>query len=90
MVVLKHIGVLSAAKIMALLGLVMGLVYGAFFSALLPAMPGVSTFAAMGAAALIIGGIIMGAIGGFIYGAVVAFLYNVFAGWVGGVEIELA
>jgi len=89
MSVIKHIGVLSAAKIMALLGLVFGLIYGAFFSALLPMMPGISAFAAMGAVALIIGGIIFGAIGGFIYGAVVAFLYNVFAGWVGGLQIDL-
>jgi hypothetical protein len=87
--VLKHVGVLSAAKIMALLGLVFGLIYGAFFSALLPMMPGVSAFAALGAVALIIGGILFGAIFGFIYGAVVAFLYNVFAGWVGGIQLDL-
>ena len=89
MSVLKHVGVLSTAKIMALLGLVFGLIYGVFFSALSPMMPGISSFAAMGAVALIIGGIIFGAIGGFIYGTVVAFLYNVFAGWVGGVQIDL-
>jgi len=90
MVVLKHIGVLSAAKIVALLGLVAGLVYGLFFSALMPLMPGISSFAAMGAVALVIIGIIFGAIFGFIYGAVVAFLYNVFAGWIGGIELDLA
>ena len=89
MSVLKHVGVLSVAKIRPSSGSSCGLIYGAFFSALLPMMPGVSAFAAMGAVALIIGGIILGAIGGFIYGAVVAFLYNVFAGWVGGVQIGL-
>ena len=31
--------------------------------------------------------VILGIIGGFILGAVIAFLYNVFAGWIGGVEI---
>jgi len=90
MVVLKHIGVLSAAKILALLGLVIGFIYGAFFSALMPVMPGISSFAPMGAVALIVGGIIFGAIFGFIYGAVVAFLYNVFAGWIGGIELDLS
>ena len=89
MSVLKHIGVLSAAKISALLGLVFGLVYAAFFSALLPMTPGLSSLGNMGTAALIIGGLIFGAIGGFIYGAIVSFLYNVFAGWIGGVQIDL-
>jgi len=89
MSVLKHVGVLSAAKIMALLGLVIGLIYGVIFSLLLPTIPRLAALAGMGAVALIIGGIVFGAIGGFIYGAVVAFLYNVFAGWVGGVQIDL-
>jgi len=89
MSVLKHIGVLSAAKIMALLGLVFGLIYGLFFSALAPMMPGLSSLAGMGSVAVIVGGIVGGAVGGFIYGAVASFLYNVFADWVGGVQIDL-
>ena len=89
MSVLRHIGVLSAAKIMALLGLVFGLIYGVFFSAFLPLIPRLSALAGMGTVAVIIGGIVFGAMAGFIYGAVVSFLYNVFAGWVGGVQIDL-
>ena len=89
MSVLKHVGVLSTAKITALFGILVGLIYGIFFSALLPMIPQFSSLAGMGTVALIIGGIIFGAIGGFIYGAVLAFLYNVFAGRVGGVVIDL-
>ena len=89
MSVLKHVGVLSVAKITALLGLVGGLIYGLFFSALLPLIPRLSALAGMGMVAVVIAGIVFGAIAGFIYGVVVSFLYNVFAGWVGGIQIDL-
>lgn len=97
MPVLTHVGVIPLAKISALFGLIMGLVYGillSFFAiASVSVMPGVSAPAATGAGvgvALILFTVIAGGIGGFIYGAVMAFLYNVFAGWIGGVELEIA
>ncbi|MDD1664939.1 MAG: hypothetical protein LUQ32_06255 [Methanomicrobiales archaeon] len=97
MSVLKHVGVLSVAKITALFGLVFGLVYGIIFavfaSTLLMIMPMASSLGAAGAggvgAVIVVLMAIAGAVGGFIYGAVVAFLYNVFAGWVGGVQVDL-
>jgi hypothetical protein len=91
---LRHVGVFSVAKISALIGLVLGLIMGIFYGALFAVLaPLMSTYSAMmgaGAIAMVIGGIILGAIFGFIYGAVLAFLYNIFADWVGGVEVELA
>jgi hypothetical protein len=67
----------------------MSLFFGFLFASLAPLMPGYAAMAGLGAVALIIGGIIGGAIWGFIYGAVIAFLYNIFAGWVGGVQLDL-
>jgi hypothetical protein len=92
--VLKHVGVMSVGKITALIGLVTGLLYGILFSvfagAMAAAMPGLG---AGGAGAF---GVVMvffmaigGLIGGFVYGVIMAFLYNIFAGWVGGVQIDL-
>jgi len=97
MSVLKHVGILSIAKITALFGLVFGLVYGIIFavfaSTLLMFMPMASSLGAAGAggigAVIVVLMAIAGAVGGFVYGAIVTFLYNVFAGWVGGVQIEL-
>jgi hypothetical protein len=95
--VLKHVGILSVAKITALLGLVFGLVYGILFAAyastLLMIMPLASSLGAAGAggvgAVIVVLMAIGGTVGGFIYGAVIAFLYNIFASWVGGVQIDL-
>jgi len=97
MSVLKHVGVLSVAKIAALFGLVFGLVYGIIFavfaSTLLMIMPMASSLGAAGAggvgAVIVILTAIAGAIGGFIYGGIIAFLYNAFAGWIGGVQVDL-
>lgn len=96
MSVLKHVGVLSVAKITALFGLLFGIIYGILFSlfavAFVTMMPGVSSLPAPGIGLGIVVIILIaigGAIGGFIYGAILAFLYNVFAGWVGGVELDL-
>ena len=96
MPVLVHVGVLSVARISALFGLVLGLVWGILLSVFAIAsasvMPGISAAegpsAWLGILVILIAAII-GAIGGFIYGAVMAFLYNVLAGRVGGVEVHL-
>jgi len=94
---LKHLGVLSVAKITALFGLLFGLVYGllialfaAAFVSLIPGLSGLGVAAAggIGIVLVIIMAVIM-AIGGFICSGVIAFLYNVFAGWAGGVELHL-
>ena len=96
--VLKKIGVLSAAKIAGVLyaaiGLCMGLVFAGLFS-LLPQMAPPSEgqmpawFGAMfGVGSIVILPIMYG-IMGFIGGAIGAVIYNIFAGVVGGLELEL-
>jgi hypothetical protein len=98
MSVLKHVGVMSVAKITALLGLVSGIFYGILLSVLattyIGMMAGFQNLGQAGAgsfgAGLLILATIGGVTGGFIYGAVIAFLYNAFAGWVGGIELDLA
>ena len=94
--VLKHIGVLSAAKISgvmyAAMGLILGLILAGVFS-LLP-MAGRSSDVpawlapAFGIGSLIFMPIMYGLIG-FVGGAIGAVIYNVFAGMVGGVELQL-
>jgi hypothetical protein len=101
---LKHIDVLSMAKIAAVLYAIIGFIMGLFItlgfaaagSALsaIPATGGMSyvsiypLIALFGIAAIIIMPIIA-AIGGFIVGAISAFLYNVAAKYVGGVKLDL-
>jgi len=91
MTVIKSIEIISWAKIHALFGIVFGLIYGimaAIMGAAIGAkygMPGVTTF---GLLSIIIFPIIF-AIMAFIGGAILAFLYNIFAGSIGGIEVEL-
>ncbi len=78
------------AKIGALFGIVMGLAWGIFFGTIAASRighvaPGIG---AVSGVALIVIMPVMGLIAGFIAGAVHAFLYNVFAGWVGGINLE--
>jgi len=91
MVVVKSVDVFSWAKIQALFGIVFGLFYGILFAVMgaainmSKAIPGSD---ALGVLTIIIFPIV-GVIMGFICGAIMAFLYNIFAGAVGGVQIEL-
>ena len=96
--VLKSIGVMSAAKVVgvlyAVMGLLMGLMFGAIFS-LIPAMSGpegqdVPGWLApmFGFGAIIFMPILYG-IGGFIGGAIAALIYNGLAGVIGGLELRL-
>jgi hypothetical protein len=90
---IKKIGVLSVAKIYGAIGAVIGFVIGLFvalfsvFMAMLP-MKGSIMFAGLGVLAIILVPIFYGIIL-FIAGACGAWIYNVFAKWVGPVEIEL-
>ena len=96
--VLKSIGVLSAAKVVgvlyAVMGLLMGVVFGAVF-AMIPAMAGpegqgVPGWLApmFGFGAIVFMPIVYG-ICGFIGGAIAAAIYNGLAGVIGGLELRL-
>ena len=96
--VLKSIGVLSAAKIVGVMYAVMGLIMGLFFAALLsyiPAMvpPSESQIPGWIAPMFGVGSIvimpIMYGIMGFVGGAIGAVIYNVLAGSIGGLELHL-
>ncbi|HVN73339.1 MAG TPA: hypothetical protein VMT44_01960 [Methanoregula sp.] len=92
MTVIKSVEIMSWAKIHALFGIVFGLIYGIIFGVILTAV-GVGMdrggMTAFGIASVVIFPIIFG-IMAFIGGAIVAFLYNVFAGKIGGIQVELA
>ncbi len=89
MTVIKHVGVLSVAKIEGLIGVVLGLILGIMVAALgavTSLVPGMTAFAGFGVLSIVIFPIIYGILM-FICGAIGAFLYNLFAGWVGGVDL---
>jgi uncharacterized membrane protein (DUF485 family) len=92
MTVIKSIDIISWAKIHALFGIIIGLVYGIFF-AILGVMVGVRHemfgLEALGLVSIILFPIIF-AIMAFICGAIMAFLYNIFADKFGGVVVTLA
>ena len=90
---LKKIGVLSSSKllaiVMALIGLIAGIVYS-FGGAILDILTTGSVNSGTALAFLaLIGMPIIFSVPGFIAGALGAFLYNLVAGWVGGVEMDL-
>ena len=101
MQVLRHVDVVSAAKVTAVLAAIWGFIFAVLSLAILApiasmasaygSMTGIEAAPLMmgfGRASIIIIPIIM-AIVGFITGAIWAFLYNVVADRIGGVEIEL-
>jgi hypothetical protein len=95
--VLKSIGVLSAAKIVglmyAILGLIMGLVFAGVF-AMIPmadtANPDFPGWLApmFGTGAIVIAPIFYGCMG-FVGGAIAAVIYNALSGMMGGLELKL-
>ena len=90
MPVLRRLGILSLAKVTAIIMAVIGLIVGVFFAlfAGVGALSGMPMwFGGLGIAALILFPLLY-AIIGFIYGAIVAAVYNVAASLVGGVELE--
>jgi hypothetical protein len=98
---IRKLGVLSIAKIYAVMMLVMSLLisipYGLFIMFFGVAMMGTGEKAgfAAGGGSIVFGLLIMiglpifYGIMGFVMGAISAFIYNIFAGMVGGVEIEV-
>jgi len=99
--VLKHIDVLSAAKVAAVLAAIWGFIMAIIFIPIIAMAGSASSYAGaatgfnmaplllgLGVASIVIFPII-GAILGFICGAIYAFLYNVAAKYVGGIEIDL-
>ena len=98
---LKRVGVVSMLKIYATIGLVIGLICGAmFFLAMMFGALSAASFGgdeAMGAGAMVIvlslvafiAMVIGSAIMYAILGAICAIIYNIFAGLVGGIELEL-
>ena len=91
---INRLGPVSFAKIVGMLYVVLGLVFGAIFS--LAAMAGAfgsnpansGPFPMIGIGAVFLFPILYGCLG-FIASLVAAWLYNILAGLVGGVEIEI-
>ena len=92
----KRVGVMSYAKISAIIMAIIGLVLGIFY-AILYAVLGPSAMQTAGAEVdplMTIGPLviivmpIIYAIMGFIMGVIGAWLYNLIAKWVGGVQVE--
>ncbi|HJX56551.1 MAG TPA: DUF3566 domain-containing protein [Methanoregula sp.] len=91
MPVVRSVDILSVAKIVALFGIVMGLVWGIFYGLIAASMMGRFAPLWFGAGSGVVVLVVMpifGAIMGFIMGTIHAFLYNIFAGWVGGIKLE--
>lgn len=87
--VLNRIGPLSAAKVVAVLYAIFGLIMGAFFSiAALFRSDGGGLGAMWGVAAVVIFPVLYGVLG-FLVTLLTTWLYNVVAGAVGGIELDL-
>jgi len=89
----KRIGVMSAAKLMALAGVLFGLIVGVLIAVFSSAIPGAAEVPGgfiygLGLLSIIIFPIFYGVIY-FISGALGALIYNLLAGWIGGIKIEL-
>jgi hypothetical protein len=99
---IKKFGIFSFAKMQGatcfVLGLIIGVIYGVFiigYSLLGASLIGGDSKMAIGGGGVIAGIVTMIAVPiiygifGFIFGAIAAVIYNVFAGLIGGVEIEV-
>jgi hypothetical protein len=98
---LRRVDVFSAAKIMAIIYAIIGLIYGVIFMIFmmfvgLAAISYPNSYSPAGAGGAFLGGIfililtpIFAAIGGFIAGALFAFIYNLAVGWIGPLEMEM-
>ncbi|MGI9056655.1 MAG: hypothetical protein ACR2F2_12740 [Pyrinomonadaceae bacterium] len=99
---IRKLGVLSVAKILAIIYLGISLIIAVPYGLVIIIFSLIGAGSARGDAAFMVGGggVVMGiivmiaipifyAIAGFIGGAIMALLYNLFAGIVGGIEIEV-
>jgi hypothetical protein len=99
---IRKLGVLSVAKIYAVMMLVISLLIAIPYGLFIIVFSLIGAGSAGGDAAIMLGGggIVMGlgvmigmpimyALMGFVFGALSALIYNVFAGMVGGIEIEV-
>jgi len=99
---IRKLGVLSVAKIYAVMMLVISLLisipYGLFI--IIFSLSGAGSIGGQGGLALGGGGVVLGlglmiglpimyGVMGFVLGAISALVYNIFAGFVGGIEIEV-
>lgn len=86
---LNRIGPRSAAKVVAVLYAIFGLIMGAFFSIAALFRPDAGGVGAMwGVAAVVIFPVLYGVLG-FLVTLLTTWLYNVVAGAVGGIELDL-
>ena len=92
----KRVGPWSVAKVCGTMYAAMGLIFGALFAcvaliggSLAPQNSGGAAFGAgFGVGAIVVFPVVYSVLG-VVFGALSAWLYNVFAGMVGGIEIEL-
>jgi hypothetical protein len=92
MATVTHIGVLFAAQLQAILMAFVGLVAGILYSTLGAIHDVIRGSVGWGTALAflaLIGMPIVFAAFGFVAGALGAFLYNVFAGWFGGIAMQM-
>ncbi len=96
--ILKRVGILSCAKLLAILYGVLGLIFGAIISllAIIGSIAGFASDEAEGAVVGLLFGIgavvifpVFYSIMGFIGGALTAGIYNLAARFTGGIELEL-
>lgn len=86
---LNRIGPRSAAKVVAVLYAIFGLIMGAFFSIAALFRPDAGGVGAMwGVAAVVIFPVLYGVLG-FLVTLLTTWLYNVVAGALGGIELDL-
>ncbi|HVO61509.1 MAG TPA: hypothetical protein VMT53_11275 [Terriglobales bacterium] len=91
---MKSIGVLSCAKIFAIIHFAIGLIFVPFFllMAMVGAFAGPKAGNAFSAAVAIVMAVFMPFLYGFlgfVMGALGAWLYNLASSWLGGIELEL-
>jgi hypothetical protein len=85
---IAHVSVLQAAKMFAVLYAIMGLLFLPFFFMASRLSPSDSPFPFGGVFFLLLP-LIYGCIG-FVFTAIGAAFYNLVAGWIGGIEVDLA